>query len=357
MNPEPDIAVVSDFLDAMVAESRVTAAKEHLADSVVITINGTKYSRTEYLDRLRTSDTRFEILDINLMDVVESDKQVAVRHTIHFKHTGTAFGVEPNETDFVESATSFYHIEDGAIARLDIVHDPTATLEALGLLSEDPTTEKLRDQYYEVLNRVLRHNLRNQLNVIYSKAEIADQNPETTESIREKASELLTTVEKARKIQQSAIDPTLECTEFTLSEALDPILDLYEHRNDITCQYESSGATCYIKSDKNLVRNILEEAIENAVQYNQAETPTAQIEATPIKTPPYGLEIQITDNGSGIPETELEPLQRDNETELLHGSGIGLWIIKWGATRLDGAVTFAETDPSEVRIVLPNLQR
>jgi signal transduction histidine kinase len=358
MISEPSSSVVGNFLDTIVADGRATAAKQFLTEDPVITINGTEYSREAYLDRLRTSDERFDILDITLEDVIESDQRVGVRHEIHFEHSNTAFGVEPNDTDFIETSASLFHIEDDSIVRLDIVHDPTATLEALGLLSEDPTTEKLRDQYYEVLNRVLRHNLRNQLNIIHSNAELVEQDPEVAaERIKRKTEELLTTVEKAREIQRTAIFPTLECTEFPLRDALGPILETYEQRAAVTCEYENPETPCRLRSDKELLRNIVEEAVENAVLYNDAETTTVRIEAQPVTSKRDGVEIRITDNGPGIPDTELEPLQRDNETELLHGSGIGLWIIKWGATRLDGQVTFAENDPSEVKIVLPTLQR
>ena len=351
-------AIVEDFLDTMVSASREAAALEYLSKDCIVTINGTEHSWTHYIERLRTSDEQFDIVDVDVRETVETADMVAARHNLYFEHSGTAYGVEPNEHCFVEPSASFYEITDGLITRLDVVHDPTATLESLNLLSEDPTTEKLRDQYYEVLNRVLRHNLRNQLNTIQATAELAHENPAAAAAkIQEKADELLTTVDKAHEIQQTAIDPPLEREEFTIRAAVEPILDSYTDREDVVCHYESPPEPLSLQSDKHLLQNILAEAVENGVLYTDSETAEVHIEAEPVEADRDVVRLRVTDNGAGIPESELEPLRQDRETKLLHGSGIGLWIIKWGVTRLDGTVEFRQSDPSEVCITLPNLHR
>jgi len=62
----------------------------------------------------------------------------------------------------------------------------------------------------------------------------------------------------------------------------------------------------------------------------------------------------IADNGPGISDHETAVLNRDKETDLQHGSGIGLWLVKWGTESFGGAVIF-ETDGTgtRVRITLP----
>jgi K+-sensing histidine kinase KdpD len=40
-----------------------------------------------------------------------------------------------------------------------------------------------------------------------------------------------------------------------------------------------------------------------------------------------GFCVTVTDEGPGIPQSELEPLAAGGETALKHGSGAGLWII------------------------------
>jgi hypothetical protein len=52
---------------------------------------------------------------------------------------------------------------------------------------------------------------------------------------------------------------------------------------------------------------------------------------------------------------EREALGTHGETELEHASGLGLWLVTWGASLSAGEITFAENDPrsSVVTLSLP----
>ncbi len=354
----PDVSgleLASEFLRSMVGESRVDAAETYLADDATITINNVEYTTEEYFERIESSDQQFDVLDVTIEAVVADKGSVALRHVLEFEHSGTAFGVQPENEQFTESSASFFEIEDGEIVTLDITYDQTATLEQLGLLSADPTTEKLRDQYYEILSRVLRHNLRNKLNIILANAETSEENHDVaTAKIREQTGELLTTVEKAQKIEQMAIDAPLNPTTFLVSEAITDVLGKYESRHGIKCHCHCPTDVLELRSDKRLFQNILEETLQNAILYTDTDTPEVTIAIDAATAKGHAVELEIADNGPGIPESELEPLREDRETQLLHGSGIGLWIIKWCVTRLGGEIAFDGGD--SIHITLPNLE-
>jgi sensor histidine kinase regulating citrate/malate metabolism len=55
--------------------------------------------------------------------------------------------------------------------------------------------------------------------------------------------------------------------------------------------------------------------------------------------------VSVADDGPGIEPTEYDVLKRGTETPLRHGSGIGLWIVKWGVDHLGGRISFDERDP------------
>lgn len=68
------------------------------------------------------------------------------------------------------------------------------------------------------------------------------------------------------------------------------------------------------------------------------------------------VQVEITDNGPGIPSEEIKVLTREREVEpLYHGSGLGLWLVNWIVRRSNGAIQFEENDPrrSVVTIDLP----
>ncbi|WP_407647948.1 ATP-binding protein [Halarchaeum nitratireducens] len=60
------------------------------------------------------------------------------------------------------------------------------------------------------------------------------------------------------------------------------------------------------------------------------------------------------DDGPGIPAAEVEVLTNGTESDLEHGSGLGLWTVVWCLRRLGGDVTFERTDDgTTVRLWLP----
>jgi sensor histidine kinase regulating citrate/malate metabolism len=67
------------------------------------------------------------------------------------------------------------------------------------------------------------------------------------------------------------------------------------------------------------------------------------------------VDVEVADQGPGIPDCELEALRSGDERALLHGSGIGLWLVNWLVTFLDGTLRFEGNDPcgTVVTMTLP----
>jgi signal transduction histidine kinase len=63
--------------------------------------------------------------------------------------------------------------------------------------------------------------------------------------------------------------------------------------------------------------------------------------------------VTVEDDGPGIPAEEVEVLDREVETALQHGSGLGLWIVKWVIERSDASIAFDATDGTRVDITIP----
>jgi sensor histidine kinase regulating citrate/malate metabolism len=67
-----------------------------------------------------------------------------------------------------------------------------------------------------------------------------------------------------------------------------------------------------------------------------------------------GYAVVVADDGPGIPESELASLDAETETSLQHGTGLGLWQLKWGVTKLHGDLDFDTADGTTVRITVPD---
>jgi signal transduction histidine kinase len=68
------------------------------------------------------------------------------------------------------------------------------------------------------------------------------------------------------------------------------------------------------------------------------------------------VEIKISDTGPPIPQMELTALDEYSETtSTTHGSGVGLFVMKWCVEALGGELRFAEKRPrgNSVYVYLP----
>jgi len=50
--------------------------------------------------------------------------------------------------------------------------------------------------------------------------------------------------------------------------------------------------------------------------------------------------ITVSDDGPGIDHDEIAVLEAGSETPLRHGSGIGLWLVKWVVDRSSADLSF-----------------
>jgi signal transduction histidine kinase len=221
----------------------------------------------------------------------------------------------------------------------------------------DVTAEKRREQRLGVLNRVLRHNLRNDLNVVQGYIDLAAErvdDPEVAEML-ETADEMTAGVvahgEKARRIEETvSAEPTAGAV------ALAPVLE------GIVADFERDGPdgevtigvsdSLRLQGSERLVDELFRNLLENALQHTRAPDPRAEV--TLVEADGDTATIAVRDNGPGIPSHEVEVLEAESETPLEHGSGLGLWLVFWGVRSLGGELTFEADDAgTTVTPVLP----
>jgi len=207
---------------------------------------------------------------------------------------------------------------------------------------------KQREQRLEVFNRILRHNLRNRLDVIKSHAErLADRTDgEDAETILSEADRLAIIGGRARRIDQMlSREPNLTSVDLT-SVIQDILQDLDNEETTVTTELPP---TATIQTDPKILRTALVSPLENALEYAESEVTVS------IRSTTNGWEVIVSDDGDGIPATELNSLAAETETPLQHGRGLGLWQLKWGIEALDGDFTIDSKDGTTITIVLPNL--
>jgi signal transduction histidine kinase len=350
-----DRALVEAFVRDMAVDPGEDTARAYLADDAVVTANGREMTAREFYASVSESRP-YEFVDVSYDHVVVEGDVVAVWATGRCELTGSIYGVEGVDEELALSEAVFCRVEDGDIRRAHILTDRVVFYEQLGLLSEDPHNERVRDQYYAILGRVLRHDLRNRLGVVRAAAEALADGADpavTSERILAAVDDLMDTAEKARTLQQRAIDVDVDPGPVDVAGVVEPLVVAHDDPPAVRCRLEATDAPS-VTTDDRLLEVIVRELVENAVDH----AGEVAVSVTPADAEGYDVVVTVADDGPGVPEEELAPLRAGEETALLHGSGIGLWIVEWGATRLHGDVAF-ETGPggTRVRLYLPDMAR
>ncbi|MFC7077203.1 histidine kinase N-terminal 7TM domain-containing protein [Haloarcula halophila] len=225
--------------------------------------------------------------------------------------------------------------------------DPADRNVGRTVVFQEITREREREQRLDVLNRVIRHNLRNEMTVVMGHADLIEGRSDdeaveaSAETIKASGNRLLATGEKAREFEQ------LRGTE-TGTESVD-VTELVQARTtelraefpDATVEAVLPSSPTTVETDPRVLSLVISSLLENALAHNETDDP--RVVLTVELLPPGGIEITISDNGPGIEAEELAPIQKGRETSLEHTTGIGLWIVSWGVSMLGGEIEF-DTD-------------
>lgn len=243
---------------------------------------------------------------------------------------------------------------DGATRHLDLT---LSRLDGSGAVSADPgrlvvlrdvTALKEREAQLEFLQqvqaRVLRHNIRNTLNVIRGNAETLtesdhERHAAVGETIVAKSDDLLALSRKSRTIER-VVDRDRVTEPVDLTATLDRLVGSVRDANPDVDVSLAAPDQCVIEADRWL-EAAFELVLENAVAHNDATRPSV---AVTVRRTDGGATVRIADDGPGIPQDELAVLERGEETELEHGSGIGLWIVHWIVERSRASIEFDTGD-------------
>ena len=261
----------------------------------------------------------------------------------------------------------------------------------------DVTDRRQYEQRLEVANRLLRHNLRNDMNKIVGWSEVLEEelaagtgtrgDERLDESVREasgldgpvrEASSLDESVRGASQVEVVEADTIAEATALAreIREIAREVADLGRKANQIeaTLEVGQAGSTTVSLDDvlvgishevekawpagtvqlsvpsgtdvrgpsRDLLETALYNLVENGLEHNDADD--LRVEIT-VGTVDGEVEIRIADDGPGIPEMERRVLEEGQETSLQHGSGLGLWLAKWVLRSADGSLQFEQNQP------------
>jgi len=217
------------------------------------------------------------------------------------------------------------------------------------VVMREVTELKDHQQRLSVTNRILRHNLRNELTIILGEAQQLDGNG-PGDRIQEAATRLQDVSEKARHIQSSMRFEEGELITHDLVSVVESCLD--RHRSEFPAAdltLAAPGRAFVRTSDCEALATLVRNVVENAVEHNDSDRPRVEVSVREGEETTY---LSVADNGPGIPDAEREILDSESETQLNHGSSLGLWLVYWLVSAMGGSVSFEEREPRGTVVTL-----
>lgn len=220
----------------------------------------------------------------------------------------------------------------------------------------DVRDRKHREQALSVFNRVLRHNIRNDMNVIIGRASMLEDAMASGDEqahlarILDTARGLTELGEKARTFGQlDERDPDADSVE--IGPLIDRVIEsLAEAHPDarITVRGDADAVAAVEPTLDVAIRELL----ENAIKHATTDAPTVAVD---IDSDGDDVTVRVADEGPGLPEQDRAVLEGGSETPLDHGSGLGLWLANWVVTAAGGSISVPEAGPdgSVVALSLP----
>ncbi|MFB6194228.1 MAG: ATP-binding protein [Halobaculum sp.] len=206
----------------------------------------------------------------------------------------------------------------------------------------DVTNREIRRQRLQVLNRILRHNVRNRLDVIRAHAEQAELSP-----VIDGADRLERLSEEARRVERLMDRSTTAAAATTLEPFLDEIVASVTA--DTAADPTVSAPDTTVTLDRELCRYAVRNLVENAVEHNDTPDPRVAVRATETGT---GVRIVVADDGPGVPAAERAVIEAGTEEPLAHASSLGLWGTNWAVQRMGGSLAFEESDLGGTAVVV-----
>ncbi|GAA0547175.1 PAS domain-containing protein [Halorubrum ejinorense] len=240
--------------------------------------------------------------------------------------------------------------------------------------ARDVTDEYQRKRQLTVMDNLLRHTIRNDMNIvdgtaeqIATRADDALRAPESwsedaaelaadlidhAETIRRVADDLLTSAEK----QRGVID-LLRRTEPPKPLRVASLVETAVDNALADCDAAAAEVSVRCPDDLQAFTHpeldyAIAELVENAIEHAE-QAPRVAVEVT---APSERVEITVRDNAPPIPADERNPItDRWEMDDLTHTDGMGLWLVYWIADRSGGDLTFdADADGNEVTLSVPD---
>jgi PAS domain S-box-containing protein len=216
-------------------------------------------------------------------------------------------------------------------------------------ISTDITEQKQREKELEVLNRILRHDIRNDMAVILGWMEfledhVDEEGHEYLQKTISSGRHIVELTESARNYVELIVDgEDMELEPVSLESILQTEIHLRREMYS-NAEFKIDGELPDAELLANdLLSSVFRNVLNNAVQHNDTQNPKIEISFADTGT---DVVTQIADNGPGIPDDEKESIFGEQTKGLASSStGMGLYLTEELVRNFGGEIWVENNEP------------
>lgn len=203
------------------------------------------------------------------------------------------------------------------------------------------------------VNELLRHNVLNGMQVIKGNTRLLEEHVDddgrrhldTTQNRSDSIVELIQNV----RVLVDSVSRQNELQAVRLADVVGSAVDQARSTYETATFAVEVPDDVSVRADE-LLEAVFENLLANAVQHNDAETPTVTVAA---ESDGRTVRIRVVDNGPGIPEDRRdECFEPGTQDESSVGQGLGLYLVRTLVSRYEGDVYVEPNEPRGTAMVV-----
>jgi PAS domain S-box-containing protein len=232
---------------------------------------------------------------------------------------------------------------------------PETPIDGYITASRDISARKRREQQIaeqrdnlELLNQVLRHDLRNDLQVVTGRlamvsGHVDESEVESLQTARESAEHAIELTTTAREMAEVMLTDETNTQSVELRPTLEGVVeDVRTGYPDATVTVEGEIPPVTVTATE-MLSSVFDNLLTNAIQHN--DKPTAEVTVSAVRDDET-VTIRIADNGPGIPDDQKDQIFGKGDTGLeSSGTGIGLYLVHRLVDIYGGDVWVEDNEP------------
>ena len=234
-------------------------------------------------------------------------------------------------------------IEQGLYAggRIERYIDVTETVR------REQTLEEQRDGL-RALNEMLRHDARNDLQLVTAYTEMLDDHIDEDgerflAAVHESATHAVELTETARETAKVMLTRTDDPERLSLRPAL--VTEVEETQSaypDATVNLDAPLPSVVVRAN-DMLGSVFRNLLKNAIQHSDRETPTVTVS---VAVDEESVIVRVADDGPGVRDDQREDIFGEGEKSLdSQGAGIGLYLVRTLVEDCGGEVWVEDNEP------------